>query len=58
MTDHSNAIAEPLLFDKDLGRPLPPQDTVLPRINADNSPIIALSQEQKYIDVTSLICST
>ena len=49
MTDHSTAIAEPLLFDKDLGRPLPPQDTVLPSMNADNSPIIALSQEQKYI---------
>ena len=45
MTDHSNAISEPLLFDKDLGRPLPPQDTVLPSINADNSPIIALSPD-------------
>ena len=49
MTDHSIAIAEPLLFDKDLGRPLPPQETALPSMNADNSPIIALSQEQKYI---------
>ena len=49
MTDHSTAIAKPLLFDKDLGRPLPPQDAVLPSTNADNSPITALSQEQKYI---------
>ena len=49
MTDHSTAIAEPLLFDKDFGRPLTPQDAVLPSINADNSPLAALSQEQKYI---------
>ena len=39
---------EPLLFNKDLGRPLQLGDP-LPRTNADGLPIVPLTQEQKYV---------
>jgi hypothetical protein len=49
MTEQPSTIAEPLLFNKDLGRPEPPQPPIPPSTNADGRPIVALTQEQKYI---------
>ena len=41
-------MAEPLLFNKDMGRPLPPGE-MLPKVNADGLPVVSLTQEQKYV---------
>jgi len=41
--------AKPFIVDKNLGASLDPDATDLTRTNADGKPVIALTQEQKYI---------
>jgi hypothetical protein len=49
MSQTENNYGQPLLFNKDLGRPLPLNDDIFPQTNADGKPVIPLTQEQKYI---------
>jgi hypothetical protein len=49
MTDLTTAIAEPLLLEKNMGRPMPPRGPMPPTTNASGRPIVPLTQEQKYV---------
>lgn len=49
MTEKQAAVANPLLFNKDLGRPDFSTPTIPPSTNAAGRPIVPLTQEQKYI---------
>ena len=40
---------QPLLFNKNLGEPLPPMSEIPPHTNADGEPVVPLTQEQKYV---------
>ena len=42
-------VTEPVLFNKDLGRPLTVKPNTFPQTNADGQPILPLTTEQKYI---------